>query len=155
MSYDLEKMQLPEIKILFEVLEEIRKTCSSRNNAFVAWGKDKKTENVSSNDLTHIIGTLHRDGYLKRYAFLTAFLGTSFKVITKNFEPFYYAVSKRLNTLQQKKRPIQKSSGEDLSPDFNSQKSILYFRNFEIKMSLKKDNSNAHSRIQTPKPPFC
>jgi hypothetical protein len=144
MPYKIEKMQFPDVKMLFEVLEEIRKSCSTRNNAFVILGRNRKTENVSANDFIHIIGTLDRGGYIKRYSFWTMCFGTTLKIINKNFESFYYAVLKRLNTLQQKNRPIQKSSGEDLSPDFNSKKGILYFKNFEIKMSLKKDKSNAH-----------
>jgi len=144
MAYNLEKMKLPETRMLFEVLEEIRKTCSSRNNAFVIFDKKRRTKNASEQDFIHIIGTLHREGYLKRYGLLTAVFGTSFEVITKKFEPFYYEVAKRLNMLEQKNQPIQKSSSEDLSLDFNSQKSILYFRNFEIKITLKNDKPNAH-----------
>lgn len=144
MAYNLEKMQLPDIRMLFEVLEEIRKTCSSRDNAFLVLDKKRRTKNVSEQDFIHIIGTLHREGYLKRYGILTAFLGTSFRVITKKFEPFYLEVAKRQNILEQKDSVAQKISGEDLSLDFNSQKSILYFRNFEIKITLKNDKPNAH-----------
>jgi hypothetical protein len=144
MGYKLEKMGLPEMRMIFEVLEEIRKTCSSRDNAFVIWGKDKKTENVSSNDLIHIIGTLHREGYLKRYSFLTAFIGTSFRIIIKKFEPFYYEVKKRLEVLEQKNPEEIKPEEEILSLDFNPQTGILYFRNKEIEMSIRKDKTNAH-----------
>ncbi|MCX6766809.1 MAG: hypothetical protein NT170_03470 [Candidatus Moranbacteria bacterium] len=143
MAYNLEKMRLPEIKMLFEVLEEVRIACSSRDNAFVMWGKDKQTKNVSNNDLIHIVGTLNKEGYLKRNFWLTSFLGTSI-AITKKFEPFYYAVAKRMNILQQKNRPIQKSNGEDLSLEFISKTGILYFKKFKIKMTLKNQKSNAH-----------
>lgn len=144
MAYEINNLSPKSLKKIYLVLDDIKFNMEIQNKTkYLEMGQGAGVEGILENEYETIMTTLlnytgfvddvHREG--SRYAL---------DINVKKFEAFYCAVAKRINMLQQKNKVKSKSSGEDLSLDFNSQKSILYFRNFEIKMSLKKDKSNAH-----------
>jgi len=87
-EYPIDKMELPELELIFTVVKGIRTKYRSQANRFITFGIWPKIEGVSHNDLIHIIGRLSNAGYIKRRTGISMLIGLSIE-ITDSFEPFY------------------------------------------------------------------
>ncbi len=145
--YPVDKMDLPELELLFEVLQEIRKKYRTRGNRSIILGILPKFENVPHNDLIHIIGNLNKIGVVKRHDVIGAVFGLTI-TITNAFDPFHDWVKAEIKLrkieLEESNEQEQENDEPLIYKSFDAKKSILTIGGYDIQIAKIIINNKEH-----------
>jgi len=147
MSYDTEKMSRTNLSKILVVLNDVKSEFELSSGKYFYY-EVKGLKGVSELRHLKIINNLIARKIIRKRSILT-FIYSFFKdfeniyvmKIGKNFFNYYRKARIELDRRNKNLKAIKKT---DLSLDFDTNKSVLSFRGYKVKISLKGDINNAH-----------